>query len=338
MSNNMTENVFAELAQNNAKPGRGRSIAIDDGSLWNARDCLVFLLETTWEDIGGRLPRIKTPADVRNVLQVWEKDNRRNQHYVTQTLLRPSTVPATAKSLRAMRRRLGNLNEAADRLWKQREACRKSLEIAKQAFSTDLPESDQAKVQDQITRRTAKFETADAEYNKATTERAEAEEHLRDGEAFFARTEFAHFCNSKRYRLTPLHIANALAGLPYIGWRRSAKRCRKQVCPGVNGGAMQVFNTIRRIVRSCKQRSELIEHAERWLRAQRSPNNFGTSELRANWYYLRWSIKTTLEASPLVFSRDLPYAIAREYNRRRYHPSNTDLLFAEEESIQEARN
>ena len=94
---------------------------------------------------------------------------------------------------------------------------------------------------------------------------------------------------------------------------------------------MEVFETIRRIVNSCTRRSELIKHAERWLRSQRRTRAYGVSDLQTHWYYLRLSIKASLEAG--VRSRDLPFAIAREYWQRKSHPSNPDVLFAEEERI-----
>jgi hypothetical protein len=55
--------------------------------------------------------------------------------------------------------------------------------------------------------------------------------------------------------------------------------------------------------------------------------------LRKKWYYLRWSIKTVLEAEPRVSSRSLPFAITREYWKRTNRPSNVDALFEEEERI-----
>jgi hypothetical protein len=96
---------------------------------------------------------------------------------------------------------------------------------------------------------------------------------------------------------------------------------------------MQVFDTIQRILRSCTRRSDLIGHAERWLRAQNRAKSLGVSELQQKWYYLRWSIKTVLETSPRVPTRELPFAIAREYWKRIGRPSNVDLLFEEEERI-----
>jgi hypothetical protein len=125
-----------------------------------------------------------------------------------------------------------------------------------------------------------------------------------------------------------------MAGLPYIGWRQSVKRCQPHPAPGADGQSMQIFKTIHRIVRSCVRRSDLVGHAERWLKSQKGKHkSLGTSVLREKWYYLRWSIKTVLEAEPRIVSRDLPFAITREYWKRSMKASNVDRLFEEEERI-----
>ena len=78
---------------------------------------------------------------------------------------------------------------------------------------------------------------------------------------------------------------------------------------------MQEFNAIERIVRSGTRKSELVKHAERYLRAQAKSKSYAISELRKNWYYLQKAIQTVVEAR--TRSRDLPYAITKEYWRRK---------------------
>lgn len=311
------------------KPHRGRPIAIDDGRLWNMRDQLVFLFENNWHDVGGKLRWIKKPADVIETLAIWKDTDQ----YVAKCLLRPSSVPASPKWLTVTRRKVGELNSALYDANDARERCRQSLETAQRALSANLSDGERAVVQDQISRRAEKFSHAEAEYSAIADRRRKMEELLLDGEACFARAEFVRFCKSNRYRLMPLNIANALAGLPHIGWRQSAKRCKKSAAPGAAGRSMQVFNTIQGILRSCTRRSDLIGHAERWLRTQKSTKSQGVSELQEKWYYLRWSLKTVLEASPRVATRDLPFATAKEYWKRLRQPSNVDRLFEEEERI-----
>jgi hypothetical protein len=331
---NMAEEILGLVSEEEPKAQPGRPIAIDDGRLFGARDHLVWLFEETWADVGERLPWIKKPADVLNAIRVWDNPNlSTGNHYIAKCLLRPSSITVTPKWLTVKRRELGELNKAAGSTWDAREKCRQSLEVAQRALSPDLSESEKAIVQDQISRRAQRFSDADAEHLAASDRQQKMQDLLNDGEASFARAEFVRFCQSNRYQLNPMNIANALAGLPYIGWRQSAKRCKKHPAPGADGRSMQVFKTIDRTVRSYVRRSDLVGHAERWLRAQKSKKSLGVSELQEKWYYLRWSIKTVLEANPRVTTRELPFAIAREYWKRMSRPSSVDLLFEEEERI-----
>jgi len=332
--NNVAEIIDASFSKEGSRRRRGRPIAIDDGRLWGARDHLVWLFETTWPDVGRRLPWIKKPADVLEVLHVWQSENNcYNQHYIAKCLLRSSSTPATPKWLTVTRNRLGELNEAVRSAEEVRRKCRESLETAQRALRPELSDGEKLIVEDLISGRDQKLADAEAEYGRMSSKQRQTEELLRDGEASFARGEFIRFCKSNRYRLTPLNIANALAGLPYVGWRQSAKRCKKQPCAGANGGSMQIFETVRRIVESGTRRSDLIKHTEQWLRARGNAKSFGVSELQKDWFYLRWALKTVLEANPRVATRDLPFAIAKEYWQRKTQPSSLNTLFAEEERI-----
>lgn len=330
----VADKMVGLLTEEKPKSEPGRPLAIDDGRLLGARDHLVWLFEQTWADVGGRLPWIRKPADVLETLQVWNNPNTCcNQHYIAKSLLRPSSIPANPKWLATIRRQLSELNVAVREASDDRDKCRQSFEKAERALSDNLSATDKLAVEDQISRRRQKLSHAETGYEAVSMRQKETQELLLDGEATFARAEFVRFCTSNRYRVTPLNIANALAGLPYIGWRQSANRCKKHPAPGLDGQSMQVFKTIDRIVRSNVRRSDLLAHAERWLRTQKDKKSLGISLLREKWYYLRWAIKTVLEAGPRVQTRELPFAIAREYWKRVGRPSNVDQLFEEEERI-----
>ncbi len=327
-------NIFeTELEENPSTTVRGRKQAIEDELLWSNRDHLVGFLENTWPDIGGRLARVKTPSELLDVLQVWKQHNGHYQHYITQTLLQESCSPASANVLNERRRRLSELNVACSEARENLSKCREALEVATRALSPNLSNDDRAVVEEHIAKRTKKLTEAEEELHAANRRRSHLEQQLRDGESYFARAEFVDFCRSRRYRLTPLNLANALAGVPAIGWRQSIKRSQGEEPHGANGGTIQIFETIRRIVRSGTRRSLLVPHAEQWLRARGNTKNYGTSELQKTWHYLKWAIKTVLESSPRVPTRELPFAIAREYDKRKFHPSDVDRLFAEEECI-----
>ena len=61
------------------------------------------------------------------------------------------------------------------------------------------------------------------------------EARLRDLEAPFARQELFRFLKSKRYEVTPLALANAAAGLPYMGWRHSMRKNAEVQSIAANG-------------------------------------------------------------------------------------------------------
>jgi hypothetical protein len=333
ITDNLAEIIFASADPANQKPKPGRPVAIDDGRLLNTRDQLLFLFETTWDHVGGKLQWIKKPADVLETLQVWKNDNRENHYYVAQLLLRPASSAASARDLAELRRQTSEANVAQYETRMRIDEYRKALETAERALSPDLSEADKAKVQDQIARRKEKLQSAEAKHALAASRQKQVQERLQDAEAIFARSEFVRFCRSNRYELKPLNLANALAGLPFIGWRQSAIRCTKHPASGSNGMSMQIFDTIRKIADSCTRRSELIQHAEGWLREKRNIKSLGAKELQKKFYYLRWAMKAVLEAETRVTSRELPYAITREYWKRVTHPSNVDSLFEEEERI-----
>jgi hypothetical protein len=221
------------------------------------------------------------------------------------------------------------LNRAVRAAYDIREKCRQDLDTAERALSDHLSESDKAAVLDQISRRGQKFSDARVEYDSLEKQQREVQELVLDGEASFARDEFARFCGSNHYRLEPMNIANALAGLPFIGWRQSITRCKKHPSTHGEGQSIQTFRTIERIVGSCVRRSDLAGHAEKYLRDKKTKKSLGANVLRNKWYYLRWSIQTVLAADPRVSTRNLPFAITREYWKRIKQPSNVAALFEE---------
>ena len=154
---------------------------------------------------------------------------------------------------------------------------------------------------------------------------------IRDGEAYFARNEFFDFCQSKRYRLTPLDVANALAGLPFIGWRRSVDRCRKWK-EDSGGLSFEIFRILQRIIRANVRRSDLLRDADNLLEANHpAGEKFALADLRENRYYLRRSVAAVLEQG--TKRADLAAAISREYWKRKSNPTVVDRAFAEEERI-----
>jgi hypothetical protein len=231
----------------------------------------------------------------------------------------------------AIRGQLRRLNESIRAAYDLQEQYRQSLERAEHALAGQWSEGEKAIIQEKRDERKSEFDRAGAECLSLNNRQKDLQETLRDSEAYFARAEVARFCKSRRYRLNPLRVANALAGLPFIGWRQSAKRCGPRHCPNANGYTYQIFKIFRRIVDSCRRREALVEYTEQWLRSRPESEFHAIAELRKNWYYLRRAVQEVLKTKQ--FSRGLPYSILREYLKRKSQPSAADLLFEEEERI-----
>jgi hypothetical protein len=338
---NMAENMMSDTENLPVKRG-GRASLISDACLWGDRDSLLFLLETTWADVGAKLQAAKTADDVLVALQIWKG---RNESPVVKTLLRPESMAASAKALTEKRRRHRELIEHSRNAWEQQEKCREAVEVAQRALNSQLSDRDRTAVEKRLAQRQEKFDRAKAEHDFADSRERRMNQQLQESETHFARTEAVQFLRSPRYRKTPLNTANAFAGLPNMGWRQSIQRCMKGEAVGANGGAIQVFNTIKRIVDSCTRPSQLASHAEQWLKTQKGSKSLGVSELRKEFYYLQSAINTVLETEPKVRRntvletepkvrrRELPYAIAKEYREHKSHPSDVDRLFAEDEAL-----
>ena len=162
----------------------------------------------------------------------------------------------------------------------------------------ELPSAEQEVICDAIYKRARILARAGEECIALRDQEMELDNLVRDGEAYFARVEFLGFCLSKRYRLTPLNVANAVAGLPFIGCRHSTRRCR-QWPEDSDGLSYGIFRILERIVSDNVRRSDLLRDTDKWLEARRPKGNaYAIADLRENRYYLRRSIRAALEQGP----------------------------------------
>jgi len=327
---------------------RGRPLGMDDGRLLGNRDFLVWLLESTWSEVGLALRRVKTTAAVRIALQPWEQN--RDAHSVVDALLRPTEHPTTPKKLRALEQRkaeLGHLVQDADA---RRQECQKSLEKVDNVLTLleqdkkdervstltqELTEDQKAIAAKERIKRMTALENAEAEYVKHQAKCMDSIEVLKDAYAYVAQIELVRFCNSSLYSINPLNVANALAGWPYLGHRQSIKRCRRSKPANAGNLPYIIVKILHRIISTRKQNAKLVQHAKQWLRTKRVSKSDAlfnaVTGLRQNWYYLEHAISTVVDTR--VLTRELPYKITTEYFRRLKARTSVDILFEEDERI-----
>jgi hypothetical protein len=325
--NNVENNLFSDRRKSRA----GRPEVINDEALQTARDYLVSLLEKTWGQIGWNLQTIKTQADVTTALRGWEKYR---DHYVVDALLRQSDGDATAKPLRTLRSQLYRLKISAhDASLSQQSIQDFVQELNGAECLPNVTKEDQRIIVDERRELTLAIALREREFLSLNDQYQEIELSLRRAEAHFAQDQLLRFCKSRRYTMTPLRTANALAGLPFIGWRQSGKRCSRW--KHSSGAEYRIFQTVQRILKDykkCNQQMDIPSYAHRWLENRPQAGRVSAiSEFQWNWYYLRKSIQAALAAR--AHPKQLPYLITRLFFEKSESPSAVDSILEYRERI-----
>jgi hypothetical protein len=310
---------------------------IEDIKLRSNRDHLLSLLEANWDQVGWAFQKINKPTHVREALRILEPER---DTFLIALLLRPTASKVPIQELRKMNDDWIDLGESIRIAREELFRYQKLVERAKGALAPPLDKEIPAMIsddhRDRISEILVELDGNLAKANELCTskisERETLEEKLKDGFAYFARAELANFCAEKRYMRNPFNAANALAGLPYIGWRQSMKRCLDWKLEDLGSGRYMVVETISRIVNSCKRRSRLIDYTEQWLRDRLPKKSRIIVDLGENWYFLNQAIKSALRDDKIT-TQELPYRIAQMYFRMRMHPSPVDIILAEEMRI-----
>ena len=271
---------------------RGRKKSVLDTALSGTRNRLVGLLETTWCDVGFGLQRIregnitdikKAKRILQPTLRVWEEHR---DCAAIDLLLRTTHAETDTRALRRMQVRLyelkNNVPGLVERQTRSLEALRdikhfiaaiESLQNqSERAQHPPEPSPDQLEeIRNEQKTRELALGLAEEEYAALRTQVSSLETSLKDGYAYAAWSELLDFCTDKdkRYALTPLNLACALAGVPFLKWRHSLVRCLKWEIEDFGRGPYATFRTICLIVNSCPPKGKLLPHAEKWLREKR---------------------------------------------------------------------
>ena len=89
----------------------------------------------------------------------------------------------------------------------------------------------------------------------------ELKEEQRSRGSYISQSELLEFIVRKRYKLTPLSISNAIAGLPFIAWRQSTARCIKW--PRAQGLRYSMFQELTRaLAHSPHTAAEAVEQVK----------------------------------------------------------------------------
>jgi hypothetical protein len=159
------------------------------------------------------------------------------------------------------------------------------------------------------------------------------EARLKDLEALFARQELFRFLKSKRYEVTPLALANAAAGLPYMGWRHSMRKNTEVQSIAANGFAYQRFKAVRYLAAIADKSTEKAFVASFRKNIPSLPSRYRTprNELMQNWMFLQRAVQQAYriyrkEHNP----RDLPFEVTKRYSMQIRSQSQVDRVLADQ--------
>jgi hypothetical protein len=233
----MTLMGLSELFQNQESPsenenkedGRGRP-TIPDNFLVGNRNAWAWLLQESWPEIGWSLLTIRkrgqgTINDIQIALTPLLEKN--NGGLARSLLCKTEEIVASSEHIRKSRQAFSELNESVQRQTLEvNDATWKCNEIIP-AFAQPSLVFPEGAIENECIERYVYLIRAQRKLRSLEEEAKHEAERLRAQEAAFYQMELLNYLTSKRYAVEPVSIANALAGLPTMGWRQSYDRCAK---------------------------------------------------------------------------------------------------------------
>lgn len=308
-------------------PKRGRRKQIDDLTLGHRRDAFVGFIENNWGTIGWELQRARTSAQVRAALLPLAGGS----YHQVDPFIRSPQGNGTARECHSTQRELQAAGKQRQTAYEAEQKSRESLERILRAQQSMGDEEQRSAMREDITRRETELALAQEQHAEARQREQFLRERLLDQQACFAQEELAKFILSQRHSLKPLNFANAMAGLPEIGWRQSFKRCKDWTCPLENGSAFRQFKMLSAaLAKPCDGSVSTVERIQRVLLRSKT-HDHAVSDFKQYWRSLRLAIEESEQKSQ--HHPPLPYRIMAAYQRRIISRSALDIFLEEEERL-----
>ena len=288
-----------------------------------------------WGELGWELKTARSPREVGAVLS-------------SLTSLYPflfdlpfyqevTSVSASAADLRKLRRRSRRTDKALRAVRSHLENQRKLVAEAQKALAQagDRQEAMDV-VTAELTARTEKLKKFESELRKIESKSESLGVELKNLEACYAETEVFKLLQSRNYRLTPKTFANAMAGLPYIGWRQSRKRCAKMPLRLIPDSLYRVFEAVRYILNQAPHplaENDPLKLFEKGIATlpKRGSYEYAQEHLLENWLHLKKALSKTWHSR--FRTGELPHRITAAFNESiRHPPTALEQLLEEKEN------
>jgi hypothetical protein len=308
----------------------GRPSLIEDPNLHNRRDRLVQLFEAYWGEIGWLLRRIKKPDDLMPIIGVLEGRVWDDFLSVFWTV---SSLPGTSTALSKIRLELRDLIKPRRLADEASRNAQERLHRARAALSQTKKRRERKLVRKEFAKLWKAERQASEEYKRLNERDDYLLKQLKLSEATFARREIFRFIKSKRYELNPLNLANAAAGLPFMAWRQSMRRCSRQRSISANGMHYQDFQAIRYLVLNAKIKTvqDLVQHFKTRIPDLPTRYRLPRMDLAEKWLFLERALRGAFRTN--IRRQALPFEITARYFRQMTTQTYTDILLAERARI-----
>jgi hypothetical protein len=300
--------------------------ALNDDELRQRRDRLQGIFAAHWPIIGWNLQRARKPLHIADALRPLVGLN----HPTIELLLLDSFKKPMPDGFLLLRQECKRLySQLAETQTAVSEAntkvmeARNTFEQAQGFFAVARDSYSQARKRKKPTtsflkerqKRSRQCDSVQAELSrreKALIQYSEKlrgiEKEVKEVEAHFAQTELLRFVLSERYVFVPVNFANAAAGLPHMGWRRSFLLCSRTECSAKTSINYFIFEAVKLILEGAKPAS--AEEAACEIRRQISKRSqFESSKefIREDWPDLERAVLAVWNSSIHADSR--PYRI-----------------------------
>jgi hypothetical protein len=284
-----TEALLSGYAPAKEEGRLGRPPALSDDELRQRRDQLQGIFAAHWPIIGWNLQRARKPLHITDALRPLAGLS----HPTIELLLLDSFKKPMPDGFRLLRQECKRLyrqlaeaqktvSEANTKVMGARNAFEQAcnwLVVARDSYTLarkkKTPTASFRKEREKWSRRCESVQTELSWRENSLIESTEKiggiQKEINEIEAHFAQTELLRFVLSERYVFVPLNFANAAAGLPHMGWRRSFLLCSRTECSAKTSINYFIFEAVKLILEGAKPAS--AEEAASEIRRQISKRN-----------------------------------------------------------------
>lgn len=309
---------------------RGRPSQIPDGRLEDNRNRLRWLFESFWGLIGWELQTCKSSESLRRTFVLLQGVHDDPSFAL---FTRPSArhfSPVALKKMRTAQKQLNRIQNAANEPARHAEEV---LQRARTVLETGRRRRERKLIRREFVRRKKLADGWARLFKELRDLGKKITGRVLDLENAYALQELLRFLKSKRYALNPLNLANAAAGLPYIGWRQSMRLCLGIARVSVEGIRYQVFKSIRYMVTRAPRKDEtnLIRYLRDNIPLLPPRFKLAKTDLAQNWFYLNRAIHEVCRSKH--HPRCLPFLITACYLRQAQVQSHLEIFLAEQNKL-----